>query len=106
MITFLIDYVVGNTYKTKRVNAENAKQALKKARLSRSVVDVQAEAIFSPDSDSILYGHNGQKVKVVKEVPREELIEPESVPEQAQIWEVLFPNGLRVYAFADELKAV
>lgn len=106
MITFLIDYVVGNTYKTKRVNAENVKQALKRARLSRSVVDVQAEAVFNTGSDSIMYGHNGQTVKVLREVPREELIEPESVPEQTRVWEVSFPNGLRVCAFADELKAV
>lgn len=34
-------YVVGNTYKTKKVRAKDAEQAFKKARLNKSVVDLQ-----------------------------------------------------------------
>ena len=41
MKTYIIDYVVGNTYKTKRVRADNVEQACKKARLNKSIVDIQ-----------------------------------------------------------------
>lgn len=41
MKTYIIDYVVGNTYKTKRVKAESVEQACKKARLNKSIVDIQ-----------------------------------------------------------------
>lgn len=40
---YIIDYVVGNTYKTKRIKAENVKQACKKARLGKSIVDINIE---------------------------------------------------------------
>lgn len=43
MKTYIIDYVVGNTYKTKKVRAENVEQACKKARLNKSIVDIQIE---------------------------------------------------------------
>ena len=43
MKTYVIDYVVGNTYKTKRVRAETVKQAIKKARLTKSIVDINIE---------------------------------------------------------------
>lgn len=43
--TYVIDYVVGNTYKTKRVKAETVEQACKKARLSKSIVDINIEDI-------------------------------------------------------------
>lgn len=43
MKTYIIDYVVGNTYKTKRVRAENVEQACKKARLNKSIIDIQIE---------------------------------------------------------------
>ena len=43
MKTYVIDYVVGNTYKTKRVKAETVAEACKKARLDKSIVDIQIE---------------------------------------------------------------
>ena len=41
MKTYRIDYVVGNTYKNKVVKAETVSEACKKARLDRSIVDIQ-----------------------------------------------------------------
>lgn len=38
--TYEIDYVVGNTYKYKRVKATTVSEALKRARLNKSVVDI------------------------------------------------------------------
>lgn len=43
MKTYIIDYVVGNTYKTKRVKADTVEQACKKARLGKSIVDINIE---------------------------------------------------------------
>ena len=43
MKTYIIDYVVGNTYKTKKVKADSVEQACKKARLNKSIVDIQIE---------------------------------------------------------------
>ena len=43
MKTYIIDYVVGNTYKVKRVKANSVEQACKKARLNKSIVDIQIE---------------------------------------------------------------
>ena len=40
MLTWEITYVVGNTYKIKRVKADTAEQALKKGRVSKSVIDL------------------------------------------------------------------
>lgn len=39
MFTWAIEYVVGNTYKVKKVKADTAKQALKKGRV-KSVTDL------------------------------------------------------------------
>lgn len=38
--TWEIDYVVGNTYRCKRVKAATAGEAIKRARLTKSVVDI------------------------------------------------------------------
>lgn len=43
MYTYIIDYVVGNTYKTKRVRANSIEEACKKARLNKSIVDINIE---------------------------------------------------------------
>ena len=43
MKTYIIDYVVGNTYKVKKVKAETVEQAIKKARVNKSVVDINIE---------------------------------------------------------------
>ena len=43
MKTYIIDYVVGNTYKTKRVKAETVEQAIKKARVNKSIIDINIE---------------------------------------------------------------
>ncbi len=43
MKTYIIDYVVGNTYKTKKVKAYSIEQACKKARLNKSIVDINIE---------------------------------------------------------------
>lgn len=43
MKTYIIDYVVGNTYKTKKVKADSVEQACKKARLNKSIVDIRIE---------------------------------------------------------------
>lgn len=40
MKVYVIDYVVGNTYKVKRIKAETVEQAIKKARLGKSIVDI------------------------------------------------------------------
>lgn len=40
MKTYIIDYVVGHTYKSKTVKAESVEQACKKARLGRSIVNI------------------------------------------------------------------
>ena len=41
MIKYEIEYLVGKTYKYKIVLAESPKQAVKKARLTTSVTDIQ-----------------------------------------------------------------
>ena len=43
MKTYIIDYVVGNTYKVKRVKADSVEQAIKKSRLTSSIVDINIE---------------------------------------------------------------
>lgn len=40
MKTWEFVYVVGNTYKTKRVKARTVEEAFKRARLDKSVVDL------------------------------------------------------------------
>lgn len=37
MLTYIIDYVVGNTYKTKKVKANSVEEACKKARYGKLV---------------------------------------------------------------------
>lgn len=49
MKTYIIDYVVGNTYKTKRIKADSVKQAIKKARLTKSIVDINIEEYIVKD---------------------------------------------------------
>lgn len=39
--TYEIEYAVGGTYKTKRVQATNVEAACRKARLGKSIVDIQ-----------------------------------------------------------------
>ena len=39
-MTYIIDYVVGNTYKTKEVKADSVEEACKKARLNKSIVNI------------------------------------------------------------------
>lgn len=43
MKTYIIDYVVGDTYKSKKVKAETVEQACKKARLGKSIVNIDIE---------------------------------------------------------------
>lgn len=40
MKTYIITYVVGNTYKEKRIKADTVEEAARKARLSKSIVDI------------------------------------------------------------------
>lgn len=41
MTKYRIDYRIGNTYKYKIVVADSVQKAIKKARLSKSIVDIQ-----------------------------------------------------------------
>ena len=43
MYTYIIDYRVGNTYKVKIVKANSVEQACKKARLNKSIVNIDIE---------------------------------------------------------------
>lgn len=49
MYTYIIDYVVGNTYKTKRVKANSVQEACKKARLNKSIIDINVEEFINKD---------------------------------------------------------
>lgn len=42
-MTYVIDYVVGNIYKTKRIIANSVEEAIKKSRLTSSIVDINIE---------------------------------------------------------------
>lgn len=53
MKTYIIDYVVGNTYKVKRVRANSVEQACKKARLNKSIVDIQIEEYIQTDKEQL-----------------------------------------------------
>ena len=53
MYTYIIEYVVGNTYKTKKVKANSVQSACKKARLSKSIVDIQIEEYQSKDTEQL-----------------------------------------------------
>ena len=50
MKNYIIDYVVGNTYKSKKVKAETVEQACKKARLNKSIVDINIEEDMVKDA--------------------------------------------------------
>ena len=47
--TYIINYVVGNTYKAKRVKAKTVEEACKKARLNKSIVDINIEEFSKKD---------------------------------------------------------
>ena len=47
--TWEFTYVVGNTYKVKRVKANSVEQAFKRARLGKSVVDLNIVEYEQPD---------------------------------------------------------
>lgn len=49
MKTYIIDYVVGNTYRTKRIVADSIEKAIKKSRLTSSIVDINIEEYKSQD---------------------------------------------------------
>lgn len=46
--TYIIDYVVGDTYKVKKIKAETVEQAIKKARV-KSIVDINIEEYIVKD---------------------------------------------------------
>ena len=46
--TYIIDYVVGNTYKVKKIKAETVEQAINKARV-KSIVDINIEEYIVKD---------------------------------------------------------
>lgn len=48
-LTYEFCYVVGNTYKYKMVKASSVEQAFKRARLGKSVVDLQILEYEQPD---------------------------------------------------------
>lgn len=52
-MTYIIDYVVGNTYKVKRIEAETVEQAIKKSRLTSSIVDINIEEFEVKDKHQL-----------------------------------------------------
>ena len=48
MKTYIIVYVVGNTYKVKKIKAETTEQAIKKARV-KTIVDINIEEYIVKD---------------------------------------------------------
>ena len=48
MKTYIIDYVVGNTYKTKEVKAESVDKAIKKSRV-KNIVDINIAVAVRSD---------------------------------------------------------
>ena len=46
--TYIIDYIVGNTYKVKKIKAETVKQAIKRAKV-KSIVDINIEEYIVKD---------------------------------------------------------
>lgn len=48
-LTYEFCYIVGNTYKTKIVKANSVEQAFKRARLGKSVIDLQILEYIQPD---------------------------------------------------------
>lgn len=49
MKTYVIDYVVGNTYKTKEIIADSIEEAIKKSRLTTSIVDINIKEYMQKD---------------------------------------------------------
>lgn len=47
--TYIIEYVVGNTYRMKKVKANNVEQACKKARV-KEIVDITIEEEIKRDN--------------------------------------------------------
>ena len=52
-MTYYFDYVVGHTYKTKTVIADNLESAWKKSRLTKSVVDIRIKEYEVKDDYAI-----------------------------------------------------
>lgn len=52
MKTYIIVYVVGNTYKEKKIKAETIEQAVKKARV-KTIVDINIEEYIVKDKDQL-----------------------------------------------------
>lgn len=50
--TYIIDYVVGNTYKVKKIKAESVARAIKKARV-KNIVDINIEDYIVKDEYAI-----------------------------------------------------
>ena len=48
MKTYIIEYVVGNTYKAKKIKAKTVEQAIKKARV-KSIGDINIEEYIVKD---------------------------------------------------------
>lgn len=55
MKTYVFDYVVGNTYKRKKVKAETVEYAIKRARLGKSIVDINIEEYIVKDKYQLRY---------------------------------------------------
>lgn len=65
MKTWIVDYVVGNTYKVKTVNAETAADAIKKARV-KNIVDlnpVEVVEVFETPFGEVVCGRCGAELE-------------------------------------------
>lgn len=62
MKTWIVDYVVGNTYKVKTVNAETAADAIKKARV-KNIVDLKPVDVFETVFGEVLCGRCGAELE-------------------------------------------
>lgn len=62
MKTWIVDYVVGNTYKVKTVNAETAADAIKKARV-KNIVDLNFVDVFETPFGEVLCGRCGAELE-------------------------------------------
>lgn len=51
-LTYVIDYVVGNTYKCKKIKAHSVESAIKKARV-KHIVDINIEEYIVKDEYAI-----------------------------------------------------
>lgn len=48
MYTYIIDYVVGNTYKVKYIKADSVEKAIKKARV-KNIIDINIKEFQKTD---------------------------------------------------------